>query len=101
MTFENTQSHPFFNLPEVIKADVIDLAEEFSRVFPPKAELAWSSNMMAAGSGIGAAAGIGPIASPNSTKQLGGEFTPTKAPPQVMGKEGKSLLRSDYFGQNK
>lgn len=35
MTFENTLSHPFFNQAQVIKADVLDLAEEFSRVFEP------------------------------------------------------------------
>lgn len=35
MTFENTLSHPFFNQPEVLKADVIELAEEFTRVFEP------------------------------------------------------------------
>ena len=35
MTFENTLSHPFFNQPEVLKADVIELSEEFSRVFEP------------------------------------------------------------------
>lgn len=36
MTFENVQSHPFFSQPDVLKADVLDLAEEFARVFQPK-----------------------------------------------------------------
>lgn len=39
MTFENTLSHPFFNQAEVLKADVLDLAEEFGRVFEPHKQL--------------------------------------------------------------
>jgi hypothetical protein len=44
MTFDNTITHPFFNQPEVLKADVLDIAEEFGRVFQSSEAVAQNSS---------------------------------------------------------
>ena len=33
MTFDNTLTHPFFNQPDVLKADILEIAEEYRRAF--------------------------------------------------------------------
>lgn len=43
MTFDNTITHPFFNQPDVLKADVLEIAEEFGRVFQSSEAIAQKS----------------------------------------------------------